>query len=99
MSEFDKEEREELIQMAMERLGFSRPAAEIYVDCSDKLLNAAEIFSEIDEYISAVEKENMRKTLINLAVGWFYQIDVNDNVDLISESLFEPLDYIRKEAK
>lgn len=99
MSEFDKEEREELVQMAIERLGFSRPAAEIYVDCSDKLLNAAEIFSEIDEYISAMEKENMRKTLINLTVGWFYQIDVNDNLELISENLFGALDYIRKEAK
>ena len=99
MSEFDKKEREELIQMAIERLGFSRPAAEIYVDCSDKLLNAAEIFSGIDEYISAIEKENMRKTLINLAVGWFYQIDVNDNLELIAENLFEVLDYIRKEAK
>lgn len=99
MGEFDKEEREELVQMVMERLGFSRPAAEIYTDCSDKLLDAAEIFSEIDEYISALEKENVRKTLINLTVGWLYQIDVNDNLELLSESLYEPLDYIRKEAK
>lgn len=99
MGEFDKEEREELVQMAMERLGFSRPAAEIYVDCSDKMLDAAEIFNEVDEYISAIDKETMRKTLINLMVGWFYQIDVNDNIELISESLYDPLDYIRKEAK
>lgn len=98
MSEMDKEEREELVQMSIERLGFSRPAAEIYVDCSDKLLNATEIFGGIDEYISAVDKENMRKTLINLAVGWFYQIDVNDNLELISENLFEALDCIRKKA-
>lgn len=98
MSEFDKEEREELVQLAIERLEFSRPAAEIYIDCSDKLLDAAEIFSGIDEYISAMEKENMRKTLINLVVGWFYQIDVNDNLELISENLFEALDYIRKKA-
>lgn len=99
MGEFDKEEREELVQMAMERLGFSRPAAEIYVDCSDKMLDAAEIFNEVDEYISAIDKENMRKTLINLMVGWFYQIDVNDNIELILENLYDPLDYIRKEAK
>lgn len=77
----DKEEIKELAEFIKNKLKLSEKASDIFSESALILLDVSELLDGLDDCETAINSENIRRTLLSMFVGWIYYVDIGKNYE------------------